>query len=70
MIKYIKRIISSKSDVSHKRILALLSFIVLIGMVIGNVIFKIVVQESLIYTFAGICTGQSTLSVIDKFAKC
>jgi len=69
ILKLIKGIISSKSDTSHKRVLSIGAFFVLVCMVYINYKYNIQAQESLIYTFAGICVGESAMSVIDKFAK-
>ncbi|GEM_PF-867973 len=65
---FISNIISGNSDTSHKRIIAILSFLVLIAMVVvkakgGQV------DSNLIYVFAALTGGQSALSVIEKFKK-
>lgn len=66
MKKILVQLISSQNDVSHKRIISLLSFLVLIGMLIGS-FFKLPVNEPLMYVFAGLSIGQSSLSVAEKF---
>lgn len=60
--------ISSSDEVSHKRIISLLSF----GMLMGMVAIKALghqVDRDLIYAFTSLCAGQSLLSVIDKFSN-
>ncbi len=65
---FIKSLLSNTDDVSHKRIISILSFIVLIAMVIIYAAGK-QVNDTLIYVFASLCGGQSILSVIEKFKK-
>lgn len=60
--------LNGNDETSHKRVIALLSFLVLVAMVIikakgGQV------DSSLIYVFAALTGGQSALSVIEKFRK-
>lgn len=65
---FLKNMLSGSNDTSHKRIIALASFLVLVIMVIikakgGQV------DSNLIYVFAALSGGQSALSVIEKFVK-
>jgi len=61
--------------ISHRRVLACLSWLVLFAMVILNffIVFKGLEKEinrDLIYTFAALCFGQSGLTVIgDKNSR-
>lgn len=61
----IKIVISNSDEASHKRLLSLLSFIILIIILILNA-FGIIISNILIYVFAGLCAGNTTLSVIEK----
>ncbi|MCT4644378.1 MAG: hypothetical protein N4A74_05265 [Carboxylicivirga sp.] len=65
---FINKMMSGNNDTSHKRLIALLSFLVLVAMVVvkakgGQV------DSNLIYVFAALTGGQSALSVIEKFKK-
>ncbi|MCT4590519.1 MAG: hypothetical protein N4A71_22015 [Carboxylicivirga sp.] len=65
---FIRNMMNGTNDTSHKRVIALLSFLVLVAMVVvkakgGQV------DSSLIYVFAALTGGQSALSVIEKFKK-
>ena len=65
-LSYIKTLISSSNDADEKRLISLLSFLVLVVMVIikakGGQI-----DNTLIYVFASLTGGSSVLTVIDKF---
>jgi len=65
---FIKNLISNSDEASHKRLIALCSFLVLVLMVIIKA-FGYQVDNNLIYVFAGLTGGQSILTVIDKFRK-
>lgn len=65
MVKILKNLLSDSSEISHKRFISISAFIVLTGMVIGK-FFKLELDNSLIYTFAGLCSGYSIMSVVDK----
>ena len=58
---------SSSNEVSHKRFISILSFIVLVVMV-GLNAKDIKIDSNLIYVFASLCGGNTVLSVVDKFA--
>ena len=66
VLGYIKTLISSSDDADEKRLISLLSFLVLVVMVIikakGGQI-----DNTLIYVFASLTGGSSVLTVIDKF---
>ena len=68
VISYIKILISSSNDADEKRLIALGSFVVLIGMVIIKAFYG-QIDNTLIYVFAGLAGGSSVLTVIDKFTK-
>lgn len=68
MKKWIKNLFSNSDEASSKRTIALLSFVVLFGMVVLNA-FKIHIDPQLIYVFAVLCGGSSGLTVVDKFFK-
>lgn len=65
---FIRNLLSGKDETSHKRVIALGSFFVLVGMVLikakGHPI-----DSNLIYVFASLCGGSSVLTVIEKFRK-
>ena len=65
IISYIKALLSSSDLASHKRMLAIGSWLVLVVMVLLSA-FGHQVDDTLIYVFAGLCGGQSALTVIDK----
>lgn len=65
MKTFLKSLFSDSGEVSHKRIISIISFLVLIGMVI-LVMFKYPVNEHLVYVFAGLTGFQSGMTVIDK----
>lgn len=65
---FLKNMLSDSNSTSHKRIIALSSFLVLVAMVIIKA-KGYEVDNNLIYVFAGLTGGQSALSVIEKFIK-
>ncbi len=67
-IRAIKWLVSDSNEVSHKRVIALASFLVLVGMVIVKAKGH-PVDDNLIYVFGGLCGGNSILSVIEKKLK-
>jgi len=67
MIFFIKNMLSGSSDVSHKRVISVIAFTVLIGMVIVNGIQHTTFDNNLIYVFAGLAGGESVLTVIEQF---
>lgn len=68
MKEFFKKLIGDSSEVSHKRTIALGSFLVLIGFAISNQ-FGIKTDEVLINTFLMLAGGSSVLTVVDKFVK-
>ncbi len=67
-MNYWQKLISKSDDASHKRLIACLSFMVLIAMVVIKA-FGWQVDKDLIYVFAGLCGGQSVLTVISTLIK-
>jgi hypothetical protein len=68
MKKFIKTLMSNSDDVSHKRLIAIISFIVLIVLAVLSA-FSHNVDSNFIYLFGSLTGGESLLSVIDKFKK-
>lgn len=68
MKAFIKNLISNSDEASHKRVIALCSFLVLCVMV-GIKALGGQTDNTLIYVFASLTGGQSILTVIDKFIK-
>lgn len=66
MKETIKKLISDNNEVSHKRVLAIASFVVLVGMVALSA-FGHTVDDKLIYVFASMSGGESVLTLIEKF---
>jgi membrane-associated PAP2 superfamily phosphatase len=64
----LKQLLSDSNDISHKRVIAVISFLVLIAMVVIKAL-GYAVDEHLIYVFASLVGGQSLLTVIDKFSN-
>lgn len=67
MKTFFKNLISSSDETSSKRVIALISLIVLIGMVIVNASNGKIIDSNLIYVFAGLCGGASIMSTFEKF---
>lgn len=63
---FINKMLSGSDETSHKRVISIASFIILIGMVVLNA-FGILISSTLIYTFAGLCAGNTSLTVLEKF---
>ena len=66
MNKWLKELLSSSDDASHKRLISIASFILLVVMVVLNA-FCTTIQTELIYVFGALCGGNSIMSVIEKF---
>ena len=66
MKTFIKNLLSNSDLISHKRLLAIVSFIVLVVMV-GLKAKGLEIDKDLIYVFAGLTGGNSILTVVDKF---
>lgn len=64
--KFFSDMINAENATSHKRFIAIFSFITLVIMVALNQIFALDVKDTFIYTFAGLAGLQSTLSVFEK----
>ncbi len=65
---FIKNVLSKSDNASHKRLIALGAFVVLVLMVIIKACgFDI--DVNLIYVFAALTGGQSLLTVVDKYKK-
>ena len=67
-MKWLEKLLNGGSDVSHKRLISLISLIVLIGMVALNS-FGTIIQVELIYVFCGLVFGNNALTVFEKFKK-
>lgn len=68
IITYLKSIISSTSDESHKRFLAILSWVLFVGMVIISW-FGVMTPEVLVLSNLAIILGQSSLTMLEKLTK-
>jgi hypothetical protein len=62
---FVKKLISSSDEVSHKRIISILSFLCLVVCLLASMKGK-TIDEHLIYVFATLTGGTSALTVIDK----
>ena len=60
--------LSGSDETSHKRVIALSSFAVLVGITILDA-KGYHVNDKLIYVFASLAGGNSILTVIEKFGK-
>ena len=60
-----KNLLSSSTEVSEKRLISLLSFLVLIVMV-GLSCYGIIIPSNLIYVFTGLCSGSSVATLFEK----
>ncbi len=67
-MKWLQTLLSNSNDADEKRVIALIAFVVLIGMVVLNA-FKIQIDHTLIYVFAGLAGGTSLLTVLDNFIQ-
>jgi uncharacterized membrane protein HdeD (DUF308 family) len=68
MKRWLKEMMSSRSEVSHKRFIALVSLLVLIVLAFFSA-FGHTASESLYYIFGSLVGGSSILTVIEKFNK-
>lgn len=66
--EFLKDLLSKSDSTSHKRLIALGAFVVLVSMVIIKAI-GCAVDSNLIYVFAALTGGQSILTVVDKYNK-
>ncbi len=65
MNSFFKDLFGNSDDTSHKRLIAVGAFLVLVSMVVIKAV-GCEVDDQLIYVFAGLTGGQSLLSVVDK----
>jgi len=65
MKDFLKKLVSVSDEVSHKRVISVASFLVLVGMVIAK-FFNLPLDNTLIYVFASLAGGESVLTVIDN----
>lgn len=65
---FFKNLLSKSDSSSHKRLIALAAFTVLVLMVLLKA-FGFEVDVNLIYVFAALTGGQSVLTVVDKYNK-
>lgn len=64
----LKELLSDSSNISHKRLISLLSFSVLFILVVAS-LWGLHINDKILYVFASLTGGQSFLSVIEKFKK-
>ena len=62
----IKNLLSDSNDVSHKRLIGLISFIVLIVLSFFSA-YGHKTDDNFVYVFASLTGGESILTVIEKF---
>ena len=62
----IKNLLSDSNDVSHKRLIGLISFIVLIILSFFSA-YGHKTDDNFVYVFASLTGGESVLTVIEKF---
>lgn len=67
-MNWFQSLLSNSDDASHKRFISVASWVILVVMVILYA-FECKVSDTLIYVFAALAFGQSSLTVIDKFLK-
>lgn len=63
-----KKMLSNNDEVSHKRVISICAGLCLVAALVANFIGK-TVQTDLIVIFAGLCGGESILTVIEKFKQ-
>ena len=64
-MNFLQDLFSDSSKISHKRVIAIGSFLALLIMV-GLKAFNMPIDNTLIYTFAGMTGAYSTMSLVDK----
>lgn len=64
----INKLLSDSNDISHKRIISIISFIVLVTLSFFSA-YNHNVNSDFIYVFASLTGGESILTVIEKFKK-
>ena len=65
MKTFLNNLLSNSDETSHKRLIAIAAFLVLIAMVVIKALGG-QIDEQLIYVFASLVGGQSLLTVIEK----
>lgn len=65
---FLKNMLSDNNDVSHKRVISIISFIVLIVLSFFAA-YGHQTDEVFIYVFASLTGGESVLTVIEKIKK-
>ena len=65
---WLSNLLSDSSRISHKRIIALGSFVMLCIMVVAK-FFKAELDDTLIYTMAAMTGSYSVMTVVDKKLK-
>lgn len=68
IIIYIKSLIDSTNENSHKVFLAILSWVLFLCIIVVSW-FGVITPDIIIVSNLGIILGQSSLSVIEKFIK-
>ena len=66
MNNFFQKLLSSSSDASHKRFIAIGGFFALVLLSLLNQIWGLKVDDAFIYVFAGLAGLQSTLSIFEK----
>jgi divalent metal cation (Fe/Co/Zn/Cd) transporter len=65
MKEILLKLISNSDDVSHKRVISILSFIAFLGLVIASC-FHVKIDYALASMLIGLCLGQSGYTLISK----
>lgn len=65
---FMNNVFTSRSNVSHKRLIAFGSFLALCAMVVIKA-KGWPIDKTLVIVFATLCGGQSTLAVIEKYGR-
>jgi len=62
---WITKLLGNSTEVSHKRLISLLSFIVLIGILVLNA-YGVTINDNILYVFFALTIGNTTLTMVDK----
>lgn len=65
---FLNKMLGDSNEVSHKRLISILSFICLVVCLIFNIRGKII-DQNILYVFATLCAGNSAMTVVDKIFK-
>lgn len=68
MKQFILNMLSSSDDISHKRVIAIVSLVVVIVLAFMSA-YGHTVDQSFIYLLGSLIGGESALTVIEKFKK-